>query len=262
LVNVRKVTVRGWFGVVAAGLVVSCTGSSTTADDQFMSRLAAAGINGDRATLIADGHAECDFVRHQLATHDMAGIGEGIKLMNKIRGDDGVGDQWPKFAEAAGDIYCPDLKQHNDQNPLGGGESSSSSATAPSPSEPSPSAGATMSRDQIEHFRTRADDAIDEINPAKDTLADALRTGHFDAIHLGCRPVGKAGRDLSAALAETQGYTVPDKLSQLVAQMQQVADALGQTERDCLALDSSSTESDFDKTLTDLHQVADAVNQP
>ena len=118
-----------------------------------------------------------------------------------------------------------------------------------------------MSPEQIEHFKTRVDDAIDEINPAKDTLADALRTGQLSAIHIGCRPVGKAGRDLSAALAETHGYTFADKMTQVVAQMQQVADALGQTEQDCLALDSSSTESDFDKILTDLQQVADAVNQ-
>jgi hypothetical protein len=169
LVNVRKVTVRGWLAVVATGVVVSCAGS-TTADDQFMSRLAAAGINGDRATLIADARAQCDWARHQIDSHDMAGIGDGIKLMNKIRSDGAkTNDQWGKFAEAAGDIYCPELKQHGDQNPLGGTEKSSPSVTVPSSSEPPPPAGATMSRDQIEHFRTRAHDAIDEINPAKDT---------------------------------------------------------------------------------------------
>jgi Protein of unknown function (DUF732) len=101
---------------MVVGVVVSCAGS-TTADDQFMSRLAAAGISGDRDTLIADGHAECEFVRHQLATHDEAGIGEGLRLMNKIRSDGAkTQDQWGEFAKASGEIYCPDLKQHNDDD--------------------------------------------------------------------------------------------------------------------------------------------------
>ena len=83
-------------------------------------------VIGDRLcqrNIIADGHAECEFVRHQLATHDEAGIGEGIRLMNKIRSDGAkTQDQWGEFAKASGEIYCPDLKQHGDQNPLGGSQ--------------------------------------------------------------------------------------------------------------------------------------------
>jgi hypothetical protein len=257
------VTVRGWFAVVAVGVVVSCAGSNT-ADDQFMSRLSSAGINGDRDTLIADGHAECEWARHQLATHDEAGIGEGLRLMNKIRSDGAkTNDQWGEFAKASGDIYCPELKQSGDQNPLGGGGSSTSlsSGEPSSSSEPSPSVGATMSRDQLEHFKTRVDDALDEIKPAKDTLADALGTRDLAAVHIGCGSVGKAGRDLSAALAEGHGYALTSEVTQLVAQMQRAADALERTERDCLALDSFSTEADFDKVVTDMQEVADAINQ-
>jgi hypothetical protein len=73
-----------------------------------------------------------------------------------------------------------------------------------------------MSPQQREHYETRADDALDEIIPAKDTLADALRTHDLAAIHIGCGSVGKAGRDLSAALAETHGYTLTSTLTQLV----------------------------------------------
>lgn len=37
----------------------------------------------NRDTLIADGHAECEFVRHQLATHDEAGIGGDKALVGQ-----------------------------------------------------------------------------------------------------------------------------------------------------------------------------------
>ena len=93
--------------------------------------------------------------------------------------------------------------------------------------------------------------AIDEINPAKDTLADAMATDHLSAIHVGCRPVGIAGRDLVAALSETHGYTLRDNMTQMVAQMPQAADALEQTEHDYLALDSSSTKADGEEYLAD-----------
>jgi hypothetical protein len=88
-----------------------------------------------------------------------------------------------------------------------------------------------------------------------------MATDQISAIHIGCRPVGKAGRDLSAALAETHGYALTDEMTQVVTQMQQVADALELTERDCLALDSFSTKADYDKIVTDLQAVSDAVSR-
>jgi hypothetical protein len=117
-----------------------------------------------------------------------------------------------------------------------------------------------MSRDQIERFKTRVDAALDEINPAKDTLAAALDTHDFAAVHIGCRPVGQAGRDLSAALAEGRGYALPDRLATLVAQMQRAADDLQQAERDCLPLRPGSTEAEFDQVVTDLQKVANDIN--
>jgi hypothetical protein len=112
---------RRWFAVVVVGVAVSCAAGSNTADDQFMSRLATSGINGDRATLIADGHAECEWARRRLA-HDKAWIAEGIRLLHKVSSD-GVKttDQWGEFTKTSGDIYCPELKQYGDQSPLGGG---------------------------------------------------------------------------------------------------------------------------------------------
>jgi hypothetical protein len=222
-----------------------------------MSRLTTAGISGDRGTLIADGHAECDWIRHQFATHDEAGVGEGLRLLNKVRSD-GVktNDQWVEFAKASGEIYCPDLKKYGDQNPVGVGGSTSESVTAPS------SNGGTMSPDQMAQFKARVDAALDEVNPAKETLVAALRTHDLAAIHIGCRPVGQAGRDLSAALATGRGYVLTDRIAELVARMQRAADALERAERDCSALGPFSSDAEWDQVLKDMQEVADEFNRP
>ena len=117
-----------------------------------------------------------------------------------------------------------------------------------------------MSRDQLDEFKGRVDAALDEINPAKDTLVAALGTHDFAAVHIGCRPVGQAGRDLSAALAFGNGYALTNKLAALVKQMQRAADELQQAERDCLPLWPGSTEAEFDQVATDLQKVANDIN--
>jgi hypothetical protein len=143
-------------------------------------------------------------------------------------------------------------------NPSGQGTTPPSTT----PITPSVSASSTMSRDQIERFKSRVDAALDEINPAKDTLAAALRTHDVAAIHIGCRPLGQAGRDLSAALAYGRDYALPDRLAPLVAQMQRAADDLQQAERDCLPLWTGSTEAEFDQLATDMQKVANEINSP
>lgn len=129
-------------------------------------------------------------------------------------------------------------------------------------SEPQTTASPTMNRDEIERLKTRVDAALDEVNPAKDTLVAALDTHDFAAVHIGCRPVGQAGRDLSAALAEAHGYVLTSKLAQMVAQLQRAADGLEKTERDCLALWPGSTEAEWDQVVTDMRQVAQDLTPP
>jgi hypothetical protein len=144
------------------------------------------------------------------------------------------------------------------------GQPGGQGTTPPSttPITPSVAASSTMSRDQIERFKSRVGAALDEINPAKDTLEAALRTHDVAAVHIGCRPVGQAGRDLSAALAEGRGYALPDRLATLVTQMQRAADELQQAERDCLPLWPGSTEAEFDQVATDMQNVANDLNSP
>jgi len=141
-----------------------------------------------------------------------------------------------------------------------GGQGTSS--PSPTPITPPVTASATMSRDQIEQFKTRVDAALDEINPANDTLVAALRTHDVAAVHIGCRPVGQAGRDLSAALAEGRGYALSDRVASLVTRMQRAADELQEAERDCLSLWPGSTEAEFDQVVTDLQKVANEMNSP
>lgn len=139
-----------------------------------------------------------------------------------------------------------------------GGQGTSS--PSPTPITPPVTASPTMSQDQIERFKTRVDAALDETNPAKDTLVAALQTHDVAAVHIGCRPVGQAGRDLSAALAEASGYALTDRLATLITQMQRAADELQQAERDCLQLLPGSTEAEFDQVVTDLQKVANDIN--
>lgn len=47
-------------GVLAAALWLAAPASADSADDQYISSLAAQGVSADRDTLIADGHAACD----------------------------------------------------------------------------------------------------------------------------------------------------------------------------------------------------------
>jgi phage tail sheath gpL-like len=138
----------------------------------------------------------------------------------------------------------------------------STSASPIAASEAPPASSPTMSRDQIEQFKSRVDAALDEINPAKDTLVAALRTHDVAAVHIGCRPVGQAGRDLSAALAEGRGYALPERVAALVTQMQRAADELQQAERDCLPLWPGSTEAEFDRVVSDMSQVAQNIDNP
>jgi hypothetical protein len=146
---------------------------------------------------------------------------------------------------------------------LPGGQGTSSPSptpiTPPVTAEPTTTAP-TMSRDQLNEFKGRVDAALDEINPAKDTLAAALGTHDFAAVHIGCRPVGQAGRDLNAALAFGNGYVLTDRIAALVKQMRQAADDLQLTERDCLALWPGSTESEWDQVAADMQKVADDMN--
>jgi hypothetical protein len=120
---------------------------------------------------------------------------------------------------------------------------------------PPPSAVSTPSDAEVEQWKTRVDDAIAEIGPAKDTLAAALQTGDFAAVHIGCGPVGKAGRDLSAALAVDGDYYASSQIAQTVKDLRHAADALQHAEQDCLAINPSSTQADLDRLLADVHDI-------
>ena len=166
-----------------------------------------------------------------------------------------------RIATAVAVLATAACTRHVPGPPLPPLPSTTTSSVAASESSPPPSPSMTPSPKQLEHLKTRVDDALDEINPAKDTLADGLGTHDFAALHIACGSVGKAGRDLSAALAEGQGYVLSSEVTQMMAQMQQAADALERTERDCLALGPSSTQVDMDKVATDMQEVTDVINQ-
>jgi hypothetical protein len=64
-----KMTTAQWIRLVLGGLTFVAAvwfltsfpkAHADTADDQFMNAVSALGISGDRAALIADGHAACD----------------------------------------------------------------------------------------------------------------------------------------------------------------------------------------------------------
>jgi hypothetical protein len=102
-----------------------------------------------------------------------------------------------------------------------------------------------VNHDNIQQFKTSIDAIIDELNPAKDQLAAALRTGDPQTSS-GCTAVGDVGRQIDALL--------PSPLVSANLELQKSADEFTATETDCRTLGPGSTEADANRLLSDFEQ--------
>lgn len=131
-------------------------------------------------------------------------------------------------------------------------------STSTPTSTPQASAPATtstsMSREQIEQFKTHMDALLDEVNPTLDTLQSALRAHDYAAITAACSGLGKLSQDLSDIL--------PSPSPKVTAQLQDGVDKFAAAQRECLELGPFTTDAEEKHFENDLQQALQDLNPP